>query len=230
MPMKATDLKYPFTWEERHPVLCDRVLFIPKHYSLHEEWKFPRWESAELFGRDAPVFIEYCSGNGSWIIDRAEKNPEALWVAVEKRFDRVRKIWVKMKKRGIENLLIVCGDAQTFSSKYLESNSVEGIYVNFPDPWPKDKHAKHRLFQLPFTKEIARIVKKGGSATLVTDDPPYSLQMIESMHGSALWKSSLEDPYFKREWDAYGTSFFEELWRGKGKEIHYHHFVNVKEG
>ncbi len=226
--MKATDLKYPFTWEERHPVLHERVLFVPRHYENHDVWPFPRWDSPSLFGKTGPVFVEYCSGNGEWILEKARVEPHLFWVAVEKRFDRVRKIWLKMQKQKLTNLLVVCGDALTFTKHYLPPCSIEGIYVNFPDPWPKPRHARNRIFQEPFIKEISRVVKKGGGATLVTDDPPYSLQMIEQMQIGDLWRSSFEAPYFKTDWPSYGSSFFDALWRKKGKVIHYHQFINQK--
>jgi tRNA (guanine-N7-)-methyltransferase len=213
--MKPKDLKYPFSWASRRPHFEDAVLFVPDYYDRHQEWHFPGFEV--LFGNSRPVVIEYCAGNGTWIAEKA-KNSSANWVAVECRFDRVRKIWSKAKNYQLSNLITVCGEAEIFTEAYLPSQSVTEAYINFPDPWPKEKHAKHRLFQLPFVEELARVVQK--SVTVVTDDEPYARQIESEMVQSGMWRVSR----YTTEWPDYGTSFFDTLWREKGRTIHYFTF------
>lgn len=222
--MKPTDLKYPFKWEERRPELSQRVLFVPGFYENHSEWKFPGWEDPAFFGKKGKVIIEYCSGNGSWVIQRAQMKPDEHWIAIEKKFDRVRKIWSKLQRLSLSNLMVICGEALTFTRYYLPENSVDEVYINFPDPWPKLKHSKNRLIQQPFVQELFRILKPEGKAIFVTDHESYSKQMIEEMLAFEGWKSSFASPYYKTEWENYGTSYFDDLWRKKGKTIHYHQF------
>jgi len=193
----------------------DGVLFIPPRYEGHEKWgRLPKIPG---------MAIEYCSGNGDWVIGKALEDPSKPWIAVEKRFDRVRKIWSKMKNKGIDNLLIVCGEAMTFTRHYLLSGSIQEIYINFPDPWPKRGHAKHRLIQKGFVDEMARVACEGGSACLVTDDPDYSEQMIQEM--MPIWKPQVSEPYYTLDFPNYGGSFFDTLWRAKGCAIRYHLFT-----
>lgn len=210
--MKPKDLKYPFPWEERRPHLQDRVLFVPDYYDRHREWTFPGFGA--IFENDRPIAIEYCAGNGTWIAEKA-RGSNRNWVAVEWRFDRARKIWSKMKNYGLPNLLTVCGEAQVFTRDYLPPKSVAEAYINFPDPWPKEKHAKHRLFQAPFVEELARVVQN--SVTIVTDDPAYANQIQAVMAHQNLWKA----PSHCTDRTDYGASFFDSLWRAKGKTIHY---------
>lgn len=226
--MKPKDLKSPFKWADRHPTMHQGVLFVPEYYSEHHKWHFPCWEDPVLFNKSAPVFIEYCSGNGHWIIEKAKISPDTHWVAVEKKFERVRKIWSKAQNEKIKNLLIVCGEADPFNAYYLIEHEVDGVFVNFPDPWPKPKHAKHRLIQSPFVQQISRIVKPKGKAILVTDDFPYVEQMIQEMRKEGLWKSVYPSPYYVTQWDNYGASYFDTLWREKGKTIYYLQFENCK--
>jgi tRNA (guanine-N7-)-methyltransferase len=219
--MQTKNLKFPYTWQERRPEIHEGVLFIPDYYDKHEEWTLPSWEV--LFGNTNPVVIEYCSGNGTWIAEKA-KDKSKNWIAVEWRFDRVQKIWSKKKKQQLDNLFVVCGDANIFIAKYLKDASIDGVYVNFPDPWPKEKHAKNRLFQPPFIKELTRTVKSGAPFTVVTDDPPYGQQLTNVVLESGTWNPVFADPYFVTEWDGYGASFFDSLWREKGREIKYYQF------
>lgn len=224
--MKPKQLKCPFTWETRRPLLTDRVLFVPQYYSGHREWGGLKWDDPEVFKRSAPVVVEYCSGNGAWIIEKAQQHPEWNWIAVEKRFDRVQKIWSKMKNFNLENLLVVCGEALPFTRDYLSDRCLLGCYINFPDPWPKDKHAKHRLFQPNFIEEVARAVSPTGVATVVTDDPVWSGRICEAMLEDVRWKARFPSPYFVTEWPDYGNSYFKDLWIEKGRTIHYMQFIN----
>ena len=222
--MKPKDLKVPFVWEERHVLLKDQVFYVPNYYDKYETYTFPGWSDPQLFGNDRPVHIEYCSGNGAWIAEKAKADPGSNWVALEKRFDRVRKIWAKKQNFQLDNLVIVHGEALAVSQLYFPDHSATGIYVNFPDPWPKDRHAKHRIIQAPFVKEMARLLCENGEATLVTDDATYSEQMVREMRACPQFESFYPDPYYSTEFSGYGTSWFEDLWREQGRVIHYHRF------
>lgn len=226
--MRPKNLKFPFTWESREPQLLDGVFYVPKCYDLHDH--FPKENLWKEFSSYENVAVEYCSGNGAWVAEKAKEDPSILWIAVEKRFDRVQKIWAKKQNYSIKNLLIVCGDAILFTKYYLQDGFVDQIFINFPDPWPKDRHAKHRIVQEPFVQEMSRVTKVGGSAVLVTDDEQYSLQMISEMLKRRFWKSFFSEPCcYKTEWPLYGTSFFDSLWKEQGRVVRYMRFINEKE-
>lgn len=223
--MKPKDLRFPFPFEQRRPLISSGVLFIPKFYDLHREWPFPGWASREIFEKQLPIMVEYCSGNGTWIVEKAKRHPENNWIAVEKRFDRVQKIWARGKKEGLSNLFIVCGDALTFTAEYVPDASFDGIYINFPDPWPKPKHSKNRLLQENFIAEMARVAKKGANAVVVTDYEDYADSSCRAFLEHPYWTPFFPVPHFVTEWEGYGTSFFDDLWRNKKRTIHYLQFV-----
>ena len=220
--MKPKDLKRLFTFEERRPLLADGVFYVPFYYTGYENYAFP--PLFELFGNDHPTCIEYCSGNGDWILEKAKQNREKNWIAVEKRFDRVRKIWSKTKNDYISNLFIVCGEAFTFTRFYLLNDTIEEAYINFPDPWPKPKHAKNRLIQPLFLDELSRILRQDKKITFVTDDSIYLEEAIQHFRRHAHFSPFFPAPYYKLDVSSYGTSWFENLWREKGKQIHYTQF------
>lgn len=221
--MRPKNLKFPFTWENRQPIVHEGVLIVPHFYSSHEKWE----DEQGLFSKDKTICIEFCSGNGDWVIERALQNPGQFWVAVEMQFERVQKIWSKMHNQSVPNLLIVSGKAQELVHYYLPEGCASEIYVNFPDPWPKERHAKHRLIQKPFVDDLSRIVKQGGKATYATDDPTYSSQMIEVMRAHPQWAPDFSDPFYIKEWEGYGQSWFKNLWAGKGREFFYMQFTRT---
>jgi tRNA (guanine-N7-)-methyltransferase len=222
--MKPKDLKFPFSWDERLVLLKDRVLYIPEYYDRYEDFHFPDWEDPQIFGNNKPVIVEYCSGNGTWIAKKAKDHPSYNWVAVEKRFDRVRKIWSKIKNDQLDNLFVICGEGLRLTREYIRNETVDQVYVNFPDPWPKKRHAKNRIIQSPFAEQMGRILKVDGVLTMVTDDPTYSEQMIEVLQQQEGMGSLYPEPYFVTELEGYGTSYFDTLWRDKGRVIRYHQY------
>ncbi|MBJ7449707.1 MAG: tRNA (guanosine(46)-N7)-methyltransferase TrmB [Parachlamydiales bacterium] len=215
--MKPKDLKPPFSWKNREVLLQHPLLYVPGCIDDYSSFEFPHWD--ELFGSKKPVHIEYCSGNGDWIAQKALQNPDINWVAVEKRFDRCRKIWSKLANFQLKNLFIVCGEAVTVTKHYFANESIDAIYVNFPDPWPKTKHAKNRLIAKPFLTQVKRILQDRGDLTLVTDDEVYRDQMILEVLKAQKLKPLYPEPFHQQTPLDYGNSFFDNLWREKGKSI-----------
>ncbi|MCH9613112.1 MAG: tRNA (guanine-N(7)-)-methyltransferase [Chlamydiia bacterium] len=215
--MKPKDLKYPYTFEEREPTLSEGVLFLPPHYLNHDAHK-GRFD--ELFKTSQPLYIEYCSGNGEWILEQAENRPDVTWIAVEKRIDRVQKIWAKMKNRGVGNLIIVCGQAECLTKHYLNDGCIDQIYIHFPDPWPKDRHAKHRLFKDDFVKDMARCMRDGAELRLVTDHQMYGEEAALTLAQNASFSPLFPEPYYVVEEKSEGSSYFHRLWLELGRSIY----------
>lgn len=225
---KPTDLIIPFSFQERRPFNLESFFFIPEYYDKHDLYGCLNLSKEEIFPIQNPVNIEYCSGNGQWIIDQAKKNPNINWIAVEYLFERARKIWVKKHNQGLKNLFVVFGEGFVFTKNYLIDDSISNVFINFPDPWPKKRHIKKRLVNPLFMKELSRIVKKEGTLTLVTDDEEAQKWMAEAAMDSQKWKSLYDYPYFVTKLENYGDSYFDSLWRSKGKEIKYIQFSNSK--
>jgi tRNA (guanine-N7-)-methyltransferase len=207
---RKKDLKIPFNWEERRPVLLDKFFYVPAVYEhVPKEFLFFSQEPKR------PILIEYCSGNGQWIAERAQQNPHIDWIAVEKRFDRARTIWLKIQRENIPNLVVACSEALIFTKYYAPK--VEEVYINFPDPWPKRRHSKHRLISLAFLEELLLIVAPLGRVTCVTDHEDYAREMKDEFAKCPNWKFLFN----VNEWPDYGRSFFKDLWLQRGRTINY---------
>jgi len=225
--MKTKELWIPFSFENRRPVILNNNFFlIPRNYTLHEEFKLPYF--AEIFQNDNPVYVEYCSGNGQWICQKATDFPDVNWIAVEKKFDRAKKIWSRAEKSGLSNVFVVFGDAYSFCEKYLMENSINKVFINFPDPWPKQKHAKNRLIQSDFIGSVSKTLKKDENMVIVTDHCQYTSQIIKIFLNHPSWISCFSEPFFTSSWSNYGGSYFNDLFSQMGKNIFYMQFQNKK--
>lgn len=206
-----------FPWWDRQSIaLFDQILFLPP--SLSQE-AAPLKETLQ-----GPLAVEFCSGNGSWIVQKALENPGTVWLAVEKKLERAKKIWKRAKRLSVTNILVICGPAEVFVTHVLPESSITEAYINFPDPWPKRRHAKHRLVQEDFVIHLKQKMQKGASLTLVTDDYPFLQESLSVFQ--QYMTPLLPPPYFAADLASYGVSFFEDLWRRKNKTIHYTVYAN----
>ena len=222
--VRPKEIAPPFSKKTPLVMIHDRVWYMAP-LADGSAFRFPGWQ--ELFSSSNDVRIEYCSGNGSWIVEKAKTHPEVNWLAVEKRFDRTKKIWSKIKNEGLKNLVVAFAEGLSLTSRYIPDSSVSTIYVNFPDPWPKNRHAKHRIASPLLFQQAARVLQPDGRLIFVTDDEPYSELFLKVAAAQTSLVSALPPPSYAEAPEGYGTSFFDSLFRSQGKRIFYHEFRNT---
>jgi tRNA (guanine-N7-)-methyltransferase len=139
-----------------------------------------RWH--ERFGRVAPLHLEVGSGSGFYLSGMAGLHPEADWIGIEVRYKRVVTAGSKLRALGVTNAVCARYDAM-LAEDLFEPGSLAGVHVNHPDPWAKDRHAKHRLIGRPFLEVVARLLAPGGQLRLKTDFPPHVDALLEAAEG-----------------------------------------------
>lgn len=117
---------------------------------------------------DRPIYLEIGSGKGQFITQMAKDFPKIHFVAIEVNIDVCYRILEKKIQDQIDNLTIILGDAMHLES-YFPPTSIDAIYLNFSDPWPKAKHHKRRLTSQLFLDLYRRILKPHGFIQFRTD-------------------------------------------------------------
>lgn len=125
--------------------------------------------SEELFGNGNPIRIEIGCGKGDFIVGTAAKEPDVNFLAVEKVSDVLVTAAEKIKNSGVTNVRVCCVDAKELAEIFPEK-SIDRIYLNFSDPWPKSRHDKRRLTYRTFLEIYKRILKDGGGIFFKTDN------------------------------------------------------------
>ena len=120
------------------------------------------------FGNDKPLHMEI-GGKGKFILETAEKNPEINFIAVEKCPDVLVLALEKVKAVGLTNVRFVSGDVNMFS-EFDSTSKCDIIYLNFCDPWKKNKYAKRRLTHANFLSIYKKLLKPGGELYFKTDN------------------------------------------------------------
>ena len=125
--------------------------------------------SQALFGNDKPLRIEIGCGKGDFIVGTAAKEPDVNFLAVEKVSDVLVIAAEKVKASGLDNVRVCCIDAKELT-EIFEPHSIDRIYLNFSDPWPKARHEKRRLTYRTFLEIYKQILKEDGAIYFKTDN------------------------------------------------------------
>ena len=123
----------------------------------------------ERFGNDYPVHLEIGTGKGKFINQLAAENPDISYVGIEKYSSVLIRALDKLDESQITNLLFIRGDSELIC-EYFGEGEVDRIYLNFSDPWPKDRHAKRRLPSKEFLRRFAQILSDEGTIEFKTDN------------------------------------------------------------
>ena len=157
-----------------------RETIIENQFSIQEpEQKKGKW--AEVFGNDHPIHIEVGMGKGQFIIEMARRNPEVNYIGIEKYSSDLVRAVEKLEDFEQDNLRLIRMDAENIEEVF-DKDEVDRIYLNFSDPWPKDRHAKRRLTSTRFLERYNNILTPEGRVMFKTDNKDlfdFSLEQVE---------------------------------------------------
>ena len=139
-----------------------------------------RGHFCELFGNTNPIQIEVGMGKGKFIMELAQKYPETKFIGIERYSSVLLRALQKREELEMSNIYFMCVDAKELGEIFAPGE-VETIYLNFSDPWPKDRHAKRRLTSPDFMKVYDQVLAKDGRVEFKTDNQDlftYSLEAI----------------------------------------------------
>lgn len=151
-------------------VTGSREMIADSQYVVPEEEMFGlpgKW--ADIFENNHPIRVEIGMGKGQFIHTLAKLNPDINYVGVEKYSTVLLRAVQKMEQEELPNLVFLRMDAEDVD-KVFGKEEVDKIYLNFSDPWPKDRHAKRRLPSRAFLARYDKILKKDGRLEFKTDN------------------------------------------------------------
>jgi tRNA (guanine-N7-)-methyltransferase len=137
-------------------------------YVVHEpEQQKGKWNT--LFENQQPIHIEIGMGKGKFILEQAALHPEINYIGIEKYSSVLLRALEKRKQTELSNLYYIRYDAE-YLNNIFEKDEINRIYLNFSDPWPKDRHAKRRLTSREFLKKYDGCLKMNGEVIFKTDN------------------------------------------------------------
>lgn len=140
---------------------------------------------AAVFGRIAPLVVEIGFGNGESLASMAETHADVDYVGIEVHRPGVGHLLMLLADKGLNNVRIYCHDAIDILEQRLPDNSLAGVHLFFPDPWPKKKHHKRRIVNPGFLDLLAKKLKPGGYFHAATDWQHYAESMLADLSADA---------------------------------------------
>lgn len=144
-----------------------------------------------IFGNSHPVILEIGFGMGASLLQQAAAQPEMNFLGVEVHRPGVGALLSGIGKQQLSNIRIVNDDAVMLLKKFIANNSLSGIQIFFPDPWPKKRHHKRRLIQPPFVNLLTQKLKTGGFLHCATDWENYAEHILEVLKHEALLRNTV---------------------------------------
>lgn len=131
-------------------------------------------ETGTLFpAAGRPLEIDLGCGMGRFLLARAAAFPGVNFVGIDRQQKRLRKVDRKIAAAGLSNVRLLRSEAAEAMEKLFPAGSVAAVYVFFPDPWPKRRHHRRRLFSGVFADSLHRILAPGGLVHVATDHLDY---------------------------------------------------------
>lgn len=161
-------------YHEKLEIFSDFVMRDNESENFSGKW------NKEVFQREAPLCVEIGSGYGHFMMEYCENNPEVNFVGMDFRFKRSFNLATKLSKHPYKNFKYLRGRGERIQYMF-EENEVDTLFYFFPDPWPKKRHNKKRLFQRPFLEQAHKVLKPEGILYIKTDHDGYAQWMIEHM-------------------------------------------------
>ena len=153
--------------------IADNDMAINEPTELKGKWK-------EEFGNDNSIRIEIGMGKGKFITTLAMENPDINYIGIEKYSSVLIRAIERCEEIEVPNLRFIRMEAE-YICDVFEKGEVDRIYLNFSDPWPKDRHAKRRLTSKQFFERYDVILKKDGIVEFKTDNDllfQFSLEQV----------------------------------------------------
>ena len=198
LPLSEAITRYLFPWLER-------------------DWPID-W--CQAFGREADLVVEAGFGNGSFLAEKAAESPEANYVGIERSLGAVQRLFKRLDRDGLTNVRVLQGDAAFILRHAFAPGSIGRIYINFSDPWPKERHHGRRLIQPQFVKLLADRLDQDGSVTIATDHGGYAEWISEVLEDQTVLRSCLPTTSV-HELPARNPTKYEQKAISAGVPIHY---------
>lgn len=185
----------------------------------------------EVFGNNNPIEVEIGTGYGHFMQEYCQKNPNINFIGLDHRFKRSFALAQKLNKIENKNFRYLRARGERLEFMFAE-NEVQSVFYFFPDPWPKKRHHKKRLFQKPFLDACHKVLKPGGTLFVKTDHDGYYEWMLEELKNETRFEVLLQTTNLREEYPEHFlsqfTTKFEKIFLGQGIKIKSIVLKNIK--
>lgn len=181
----------------------------------------------DIFGDRKPLALEIGFGEGEFLINEARENGDRNYLGLEIKGGRFRKAVEAAKKLSLRNVKFAHIEAEIALRQVFGRNLFDLALINFPDPWPKKKHSKHRMFNRRFIGHLSGALERNAKAVVKTDQLRYMEEIAGQFRASSLFRPVCPPPGFTEDTGRGAKTKFEKLFRENSEKIFTAAFVNL---
>ena len=178
----------------------------------------PPLDLGAVFGNANPTELEIGIGKGLFLMNAAVENPDHNFIGLEIRRKYLNRARERIEKRAIENARLIHGEAFSFMEHFLTAGSLQVVHIYFPDPWPKKRHHKRRLFSPEFIQLVHGRLRPGGLFLIATDHKDYWAFIEEVLGAQTLLTPCDQLP--EPPGEAEGLTNYEIKYQKEGRPIY----------
>ena len=181
------------------------------------------WDAIFSPQLEAPLrlVVEIGFGRGEYLLQLAQAAPDVAHLGIEVSHKRALKMARRVARADVRNVRLVCEPGERVLGEALCDGSVECLWVNFPDPWPKKRHHKNRLLQAPIVRQMAKRLRPGGLLNVATDHAEYASQIHGALRSETLLENlNAPEPYLAEVPGRLHTAY-EDMWRQQGRTLYF---------
>ena len=179
----------------------------------------PDWQC--VFGNHNPLVLEIGCGVGDFVTEMAQLHPERNFIALDYYNKGCLKTCKRIDKADLDNVRVVRDEARSFMVRCIPPESLVGIIVNCPDPWPKARHRKRRLVNADFVAFLARFMQPGAEFHFATDFDDYGEDVAGMMPTITGFANCLTPDLYRHELAGYPLSKYMRKFMAEGKRIYF---------
>ena len=181
----------------------------------------------DIFRNEKPLVLEIGFGEGEFLINAAQSDGSRNYLGLEIKRGRFRKAVRAAEALSLENLKFLHIEAEIALRQVFRERMFDLVLINFPDPWPKKKHSKHRMFNQKFISCLAKVLTGDGRTAIKTDQSSYIEQIVSEFKRSRLFRSAYPPPGFIEAQTGETETKFEKHFRKASQKIFSADFLNL---
>jgi tRNA (guanine-N7-)-methyltransferase len=198
----------------------DGALEAASRAMLSQDVPYFSIEPEAIFGRRAPLEIEIGAGKGDFILEYAAANPETNFLAIELSGTIGQLLAMRCGRAELPNVKVAKMDARTLVNLMLPDASVTAFHIYYPDPWPKERHIKHRMVSPYFVHSLSRTLSENGAVYAASDVKDWAEEIFAMLAAGNFRRIEEEPPGAKRS--AFGRKYM-----AQGKPVYFASFAKV---
>ncbi len=180
----------------------------------------PPIRAEDVFGDSKPLTLDIGFGEGEFLFELSRRMPDFNHIGVEVKKERFKKAVKTVRREGAGNVKLIHLDG-AMAVELFAPQTFDRIHINFPDPWPKDRHRKHRIINAGFVELLGSVIKSGGGLEIASDHDEYMEGAKESVERCGQFQSAAGAmPLLSYPGDRPRTRF-ETIFRERGETVKY---------